>query len=247
MDKGLCTINTWEDFKKELKRQFYPENVVYEAWKKLRDLKHKTTISDYVRDFTSLTLQIPNLSSEEALFYFIDGLQNWAKHELQRRDVKTVDEAITVAESLTEYHKEKGEPSKPKSSKPNFGKGGGDKGKGTSKGGDSRFPQKKQPEGQKKTFKDQTGCFVCKGPHRMRECPKLGTLAAIMEKAEEEEPEAEMGSLRLLNALKVKPLPKNPKGEGLMYVDGKLNGSPVTIMCDTGATHNFITPKEARE
>ncbi|XP_054818995.1 uncharacterized protein LOC129318287 [Prosopis cineraria] len=210
MDKGLCTINTWEDFKKELKRQFYLKNVVYEARKKLRDLKHKTTISNY------------------------------------RRDVKTVDEAITIAESLTEYHKEKGEPSKPKSSKPNFGKGGGDKGRGTSKGGDSRFLQKKQPEGQKKTFKEQTGCFVCKGPHRMRECPKLGMLAAIMEKAEEEEPEAEMVSLRLLNALKVKPLLKNPKGKGLMYVDGKLNGSPVTIMCDTGAAHNFITPEEAK-
>ena len=74
MDKGLCTIATWEDFKKELKKQFFPENVVYAARKKLRELKHKTTISNYVRDFTSLMLQIPDMNNEDLLFNFIDGL-----------------------------------------------------------------------------------------------------------------------------------------------------------------------------
>ena len=103
MEKGLYTIATWDDFKKELKKQFFPENVVYEARKKLQELKHKTTISDYVREFTTLTLQIPNLAIEDALFFFIDGLQSWAKQELQRRGVKDVDEAIAVAESLTEF------------------------------------------------------------------------------------------------------------------------------------------------
>ncbi|KAK2998470.1 hypothetical protein RJ639_023244, partial [Escallonia herrerae] len=41
IEKGLCTIDTWDVFKKEIKRQFYPENVTYEARKKLRELKHK--------------------------------------------------------------------------------------------------------------------------------------------------------------------------------------------------------------
>ncbi|XP_016165032.1 uncharacterized protein LOC107607616 [Arachis ipaensis] len=41
MEKGTYNIATWEDFKRELKRQFFPENVVYEARKKLRELKHK--------------------------------------------------------------------------------------------------------------------------------------------------------------------------------------------------------------
>ncbi|XP_054808626.1 uncharacterized protein LOC129310728 [Prosopis cineraria] len=67
-----------------------------------------------------------------------------------------------------------------------------------------------------------------------------------MEKTEEEELNTEIGSLRLLNALKVKPLPKNSKGKGLMYIDGKLNRSPVTMMCNTGATHNFITLEKAK-
>ncbi|KAK2985883.1 hypothetical protein RJ640_008707 [Escallonia rubra] len=40
--------------------------------------------------------------AEDLLFNLVDGLQSWAKRELQRRCVKDVDEAITMAESLTE-------------------------------------------------------------------------------------------------------------------------------------------------
>ncbi|KAK3013275.1 hypothetical protein RJ639_008265, partial [Escallonia herrerae] len=47
IEKGLCTIDTWDVFKKEIKRQFYTENVTYEARKKLRELKHKSSIYDY--------------------------------------------------------------------------------------------------------------------------------------------------------------------------------------------------------
>ncbi|KAK3027112.1 hypothetical protein RJ639_042406 [Escallonia herrerae] len=47
IEKGLCTIDTWDVFKKEIKRQFYPKNVTYKARKKLRELKHKSSISDY--------------------------------------------------------------------------------------------------------------------------------------------------------------------------------------------------------
>ncbi|KAK3029769.1 hypothetical protein RJ639_038891 [Escallonia herrerae] len=48
IEKGLCTIDTWDVFKKEIKRQFYPENVTYEARKKLREIKHKSSIHDYM-------------------------------------------------------------------------------------------------------------------------------------------------------------------------------------------------------
>ncbi|KAK3032560.1 hypothetical protein RJ639_036799 [Escallonia herrerae] len=51
IEKGLCTIDTWDVFKKEIKRQFYPENVTYEARKKLRELKHKSSITNYYRRF----------------------------------------------------------------------------------------------------------------------------------------------------------------------------------------------------
>ena len=40
MEKDTCTIETWEDFKREIKRQFYPEDVAYLARKNMRRLKH---------------------------------------------------------------------------------------------------------------------------------------------------------------------------------------------------------------
>nr|XP_033510766.1 uncharacterized protein LOC117275574 [Nicotiana tomentosiformis] len=83
-----------EQFKKELKKQFYPMNVVYEARRKLRELQQMATIREYVREFTSLMLQISSLSEEDFLFYFMDGLQNWAKQELRRYQVANMDKAI---------------------------------------------------------------------------------------------------------------------------------------------------------
>ncbi|KAI4305209.1 hypothetical protein L6164_028590 [Bauhinia variegata] len=172
-----------------------------------------------------------------------------AKQELQRRGVKNVDEAIVVAESLTEFERGKGDKSdtsKPKSSKPCQGKDWGDKGKGVSKyddrGSDGKSLQKKQPE--KKSYSGPLSCYVCKGPHRMKDCPELGSLAAMVEEKEkyEEPPGTKLSSLRLLNTIKAKP---SSKSEGLMYVNAKLNGKPVSVMVDTGATHNFITPEEA--
>ena len=60
-----------------------------------RELKQKGSIRAYVREFTSLTLQIPNLMDEDMLFHFLDGLQSWARTELERRQIGTIDEAIT--------------------------------------------------------------------------------------------------------------------------------------------------------
>ncbi|KAF7821457.1 WPP domain-associated protein [Senna tora] len=40
VEKGTCTINTWAEFKKELKQQLYPINAKEEARAKLRRLQH---------------------------------------------------------------------------------------------------------------------------------------------------------------------------------------------------------------
>ncbi|KAI3461536.1 hypothetical protein Pfo_018199 [Paulownia fortunei] len=85
IERGSCRVDTWEDFKKELKRHFYPKNVIYEARKKLRELKQRGTTREYVKDFTTIMLQIPNLSEEDLLFHFVDN------------------EGIIVAESFMEY------------------------------------------------------------------------------------------------------------------------------------------------
>ena len=85
MEKGICTIEMWEEFRREIKRQFYPEDVAYLTRKNMRRLKHIGSIRDYVKEFSSLMLEIPNMTEEELLFNFMDNLQGWAEQELRRR------------------------------------------------------------------------------------------------------------------------------------------------------------------
>ena len=78
-----------------------------------------------MKDFTTLTLQIPNLPDKDMLFHFMDGLQNWARTELERRQVKTIDEAITQAETLTDFKHDRLDKAKGKEAGGSQAKGGG--------------------------------------------------------------------------------------------------------------------------
>ncbi|KAH9648926.1 hypothetical protein KPL70_025791 [Citrus sinensis] len=42
-------------------------------------------------------------ASKDSLFYFQDGLKDWAKAKLDRRGVQTLNDAIVIAESLADY------------------------------------------------------------------------------------------------------------------------------------------------
>ncbi|KAH0648100.1 hypothetical protein KY285_033348 [Solanum tuberosum] len=74
--KGLCTINTLERFREEFKKTLFPNNIIYEAKHKFRELKQTDNIRAYVKKFTILTLQIPNLTDEDMLFPFMNELRN---------------------------------------------------------------------------------------------------------------------------------------------------------------------------
>ena len=60
----------------------------------------------------------------------------------------------------------------------------------------------------------------------------------------EQEDDAKVGSLQLLNALKAKPMPKTPQSKGLMYVEALVNGK---ALVDTSATHNFVSEDGSRQ
>ncbi|WKA10666.1 hypothetical protein VitviT2T_028228 [Vitis vinifera] len=62
----------------------------------------------------------------------------------------------------------------------------------------------------------------------------------------EQEGDAKVGSLQLLNALKAKPMPKTTQSKGLMYVEALVNGKATKALVDTGATHNFVSEDEAK-
>ena len=103
IEKRICNIDTWAEFKREIKKQFYLEDVGYIARKKIRHLKHTRSIRDYVKEFSSLMLEAPDMNEKEHLFNFMDNLQGWAEQELRRRGVQDLATAIAVAESLMDF------------------------------------------------------------------------------------------------------------------------------------------------
>ncbi|RVX06336.1 Retrovirus-related Pol polyprotein from transposon 297 [Vitis vinifera] len=147
----------------KIKRHFYLEDVAYLARKNMKCLKHTSSIHEYVKEFSTLMLEIPNMFEEELLFNFMDNLQSWVEQELKRRGVQDLVMVMAVVESLVEY--KMGDSFKPKpQSKGNHAKCGEDKG--------SRGYTPK--EGSSKTFGGKD------------DCPKRKALNAMIEESEKE-------------------------------------------------------------
>ncbi|RVW96756.1 hypothetical protein CK203_026068 [Vitis vinifera] len=167
---------------------------------------------------------------------------------VRRRGVQDLATAMVVAKSLVDYRR--GDSSKPKP---------------PSKGNQAKVGETR---GRKAILlrKDQARALVarmakartsrrssCPGP--IASCamvrtghgiaPKRKALNAMIEE-KEQEGDAKVGSLQLLNALKAKPMPKTPQSKGLMYVEALVNGKATKALVDTGATHNFVSEDEAR-
>ena len=100
---GRPYISTWETFKQELKEQFLPTNVAWLARGSLRRLKKTGTVRDYVKEFSSLMLDIKNMSEEDKLFNFVSGLQAWSQTELRRQGMKDLPAAMAATDCLVYY------------------------------------------------------------------------------------------------------------------------------------------------
>ncbi|KAK9148304.1 hypothetical protein Scep_007061 [Stephania cephalantha] len=233
---GRPKIVDWEVLKRELKDQFLPTNAAWQAREALRKLKQTGSVRDYVKEFSSLLLDIKNMSEEDKLFNFTTGLQTWAQAELRRQGVKDLPGAIAAADSLVDFKT---------SSSPSEGKGKEKKPFKThqKKGEKKPFSPKPRQRLSKPAPKSDPrpsssssgkGCFICNGPHRARDCPKKEKLSALIA---EDEGQPRMNPLQLLNAIQQA---KTSPSEGLMYVDAEVNKKRVLAMVDSGATHSFV-------
>ncbi|RVW62719.1 hypothetical protein CK203_060334 [Vitis vinifera] len=187
MEKGIYTIETWEDFKREIKRQFYPENVAYLARKNMRRLKHTGSIHDYVKEFSSLMLEIPNMIEEELLFNFMDNLQGWAEQELRRRGVQDLATTMAVVESLTDY--KRGDSSKVESLEDSHATGGRDEvlrdhNAPRMRSGKTPKVQEGRAKAERKEFTPKIKCFLCDGPHWAWDYPKRKAFSAMIKERE---------------------------------------------------------------
>ncbi|WP_284212476.1 hypothetical protein, partial [Methylobacterium brachythecii] len=92
------TVQTWEDFKRELMAQFMPQNDDFAARGQLRRLKQAGSIRDYIKTFSALLLEITEMCEKDQLYEFLEGLEPWLQIELQKQQVKNVYTAMATAE-----------------------------------------------------------------------------------------------------------------------------------------------------
>lgn len=187
VNAGRQRIETWSALKKELKIQFLPLNASWLARDALKKLRHTDTVRSYVTEFSSLMLDIHNMSEEDKLFNFISGLQPWAQVELNRLGVKELASAIATADSLVDYGppldnetRARSEDRGSKAGKLQFSVTG-QKSSGTQLGSKGMEPEKMAKQ----------GCFICDGPHRARECPKRQQLNAFVAEPSEGDDDSE--------------------------------------------------------
>ncbi|KAA0061383.1 uncharacterized protein E5676_scaffold692G00720 [Cucumis melo var. makuwa] len=100
MQEGRCTIDTWDALKKELCSQFFPENVEILSRRKLHELKHTGSISEYVKQFAGLMLEIRDMSEKDKVFCFVEGLKSWAKTKLYEQRVQDLMSVYAAAKQL---------------------------------------------------------------------------------------------------------------------------------------------------
>lgn len=71
---NATVMNTWDAFKGELKRYFYPGDATFQARSSLKTLKHTGSIRIYIKIYTDLVLQVPDMSEENLLFNLVSNL-----------------------------------------------------------------------------------------------------------------------------------------------------------------------------
>lgn len=80
-----------------------PGNARWIAWESLKKLKQTGSVRDYVKEFSSLILDMKNMSDEDKFFNFISSLQPWAQTELRRQMVRDLPSVIAIADGLVDF------------------------------------------------------------------------------------------------------------------------------------------------
>jgi len=77
----------WDQFKILIEEQFYTINDDRKARDALRNLKQTTSVTNYIADFTNLTLRIKDMSDADIYYEFMTGLKREVREEMEKRDL----------------------------------------------------------------------------------------------------------------------------------------------------------------
>ena len=90
-------------------------------------------------------------------------------------------------------------------------------------------------------------CWICAGPHTVKNCPSKPKMAAVAQ-SEEKNDDASVGMMQILGASATTEVvsKRDPERNKLEYVRMKVGGTNVLTMVDSGASHNFMGEDTAR-
>ncbi|KAG6506195.1 hypothetical protein ZIOFF_031513 [Zingiber officinale] len=265
VNAGRQKIDTWDRLKKEMKDQFLQGNTSWIARDGLKRLKQGGSVRDYVKEFSFLMQDIQNMTEEDKLYNFLYCLQPWAQVELRRQNVKDLPSAIVAADALVDLRMSKENLNTSSSSKSNFvrkdkkgdwKKEGKKDVKKKDSGNNHGKGKMEHSATQGKDNSKNQGCFLCNGPHFVKNCPKREKLNVLLlgDKGEDYEQEVAtfVNPLQLLNTIvdyeSCKLLTNMSEDmvrahSLLLHISVMLNEKNAYAMVDTGATHTFVSAK----
>ncbi|MBA0671342.1 hypothetical protein Goklo_029699, partial [Gossypium klotzschianum] len=146
--RSACDV---DNFLWRMKNYFRAKDIVDDAIKKearakLQGITHQGTVGEYVREFKELMLQVSEVTEEEALLTFQNGLKPWVRQEVEKRGVQKLSKAMTD-------HK----------------KDIVDGNSNDDNGGNGKLRVWKKKSKRKR---DKLKCFLCNGLHMLKKCPK---------------------------------------------------------------------------
>ncbi|XP_060196262.1 uncharacterized protein LOC132625679 [Lycium barbarum] len=269
---GEDALETWEELKAAIRLQFFPENVEYNARRKLRELRQTKSVRDYVCEFSALMLNIKDMGDKDKLFTFIEGLKPYARMEIQRQRVDSLPKAIQVAECLSDYQVDarKDRPQPP--ARGGF-KGGQSYNAGPSRSGGDRSVTKSK--GSSSGSNSAASHNNDRGRKPPQDVAQINAHQILDDGTDDDEDDADqtepIGAFNALvcsisNAVegtsagickkkdpsstakrgktKAGNGPPPSKEKTLMFADLRVNGKPIKAMIDTGATHKYLATTE---
>jgi len=245
--------NSWVEFANMLKDSFAPIDLPRRIRSQLKEHKHAEgmTFDHYVKRFLQLANQI-DMTEEEKLIWFCDGLRKRTQFELTSRNIVSLQEAIVTA---TRYEGTMSN-GKEELHQNNMVKRVNYVGKVYRPKGKQRFPTKtfstgnnqsknksyySQNKNNNKDFsaRKEITCYKCKQKgHVASKCnrPQVNKLNMIKFDDEDEE-------LQLVNMISIASV--NNQLRKLLTIEGSVGGSKMTIGFDSGATASVISKSTA--
>eukprot|EP00253_Pinus_taeda_P026166 PITA_26166 len=217
-------ITSWDEMKKALQTHFSPQDETWEARTKIKFIKQTGNLQTYQQEFVSVVLELPDMAKRDKVFNFIIGLKPWARNEVQRQRIRTLEEAFATVDRLVEHYDETSDDRKKKSDKPK---------------------EKKKEDASKSDDNSKTKkalkCWICAGPHTVKNFPSKTKVAVIAQSNAKNE-EASVGMMQILGvAAATKVISwRDPERNKLEYVQMKVGDVDILAMVDSGASHNFM-------